>query len=180
MKTLEKKFKRVRTSVVQSMNIKEITTYLKSISENLSSLIKKDKEAIIKENNIKLGIDNLFNIEDKINLSNILFDFHLFNLSFDFLFPYVAKLTSSMKLFFDTAENSKNSNILEKKIKEPIRISYKGEDEVVSFRKFYNIQPLYNEKKKTTKIFGIEFGGKTIMTDLSFTINPKKKKIKKK
>lgn len=138
------------------------------------------KNYFIKENNIKLGIDNLFNIEDKINLSNILFDFHLFNLSFDFLFPYVAKLTSSMKLFFDTAENSKNSNILEKKIKEPIRISYKGEDEVVSFRKFYNIQPLYNEKKKTTKIFGIEFGGKTIMTDLSFTINPKKKKIKKK
>ena len=51
MKTLEKKFKKVRTSVVQSMNIKEITTYLKSISENLSSLIKKDKETIIKENN---------------------------------------------------------------------------------------------------------------------------------
>ena len=51
MKTLEKQFKRVRTSVVQSMNIKEITTYLKSISENLASLIKKDKETIIKENN---------------------------------------------------------------------------------------------------------------------------------
>ena len=51
MKTLEKKYKRVRTSLVQSMNIKEITTYLKSISENLSSLIKKDKETIIKENN---------------------------------------------------------------------------------------------------------------------------------
>ena len=51
MKTLEKKFKKVRTSVVQSMNIKEITSYLKSISENLSSLIKKDKETIFKENN---------------------------------------------------------------------------------------------------------------------------------
>ena len=51
MKTLEKKFKKVRTSVVQSMNIKEITSYLKSISENLSSLIKKDKKTIIKENN---------------------------------------------------------------------------------------------------------------------------------
>lgn len=73
------------------------------------------KNYFISENNIKLGINNLFNIEEKINLSNILFDFHLFNLSFDFLFPYVAKLTSSMKIFFDKAEISKNSNILEKK-----------------------------------------------------------------
>jgi hypothetical protein len=138
------------------------------------------KNYFISENNIKLGINNLFNIEEKINLSNILFDFHLFNLSFDFLFPYVAKLTSSMKIFFDKAEISKNSNILEKKIKEPIKISYKGEDEVVSFRKFYNIQPLYNEKKKITKFLGFELASKTIMTDLSFTINGNKKKNKKK
>ena len=50
MKNLEKKFKNVRSNVVQSMNIKEITTYLKTISENLSILIKKDKETIMKEN----------------------------------------------------------------------------------------------------------------------------------
>ena len=50
MKTLEKKFKQVRSSVQQSMNIKEINSYLKSISENLSSLIKKDKNILIKEN----------------------------------------------------------------------------------------------------------------------------------
>ena len=143
------------------------------------------KNYFIKENNIKLGINNLFNIEEKINLTNILFDFHLFNLSFDFLLPYVAKLTSSMKIFFDKAEISKNSNILEKKIKEPIKVSYKGEEEVVSFRKFDNIQPIYNEKSKKTnknKIFRfLDFGSnKTIMTDLSFSIYGNKKKNKKK
>ena len=143
------------------------------------------KNYFIKENNIKLGINNLFNIEEKINLTNILFDFHLFNLPFDFLFPYVAKLTSSMKIFFDNAEISKNSNILEKKIKEPIKISYKGEEEVVSFRKFDNIQPIYNEKPKKpnkNKIFRfLDFGSsKTIMTDLSFSIYGNKKKNKKK
>jgi len=137
------------------------------------------KNYFIKENNLKLGINNIFNIEEKINLTNILFDFHIFNLSFDFLLPYVAKLTSSMKLFFDNAESTKNSNISEKKIKEPIKISYRNEEEV-SFRKFDNIRPLYNEKKKTTKFLGIEFGSKTIMTDLSFTINGNKKKNKKK
>ena len=51
MKNIEKKFKKVRSNMVQSMNIKEITTYLKTISENLSILIKKDKETIMKENN---------------------------------------------------------------------------------------------------------------------------------
>ena len=50
MKSLEKKFKRYRTNVVQSMNIKEINNYLKNISENLSYLIKKDKDIIRKEN----------------------------------------------------------------------------------------------------------------------------------
>ena len=50
MKSLEKKLKRYRTNVVQSMNIKEINTYLKNISENLSYLIKKDKNNIRKEN----------------------------------------------------------------------------------------------------------------------------------
>ena len=51
MKTLEKKFKKVRSNVVQSINSKEINLYLKIISENLSNLIIKDKETILKENN---------------------------------------------------------------------------------------------------------------------------------
>jgi len=77
MKTLEKKFKRVRTSVVQSMNIKEITTYLKSISENLSSLIKKDKEAIIKENN-NGKYENAYDFIPSNNNSNNNNDYILF------------------------------------------------------------------------------------------------------
>ena len=143
------------------------------------------KSYLNKENNIKLGINNIVNIEEKINLYNILFDFHLFNLSFDFLFPYVAKLTSSMKIFFDNAESSKNATITDKKIKEPIKISYKDEDEDVSFRKFDNIQPLYNEKRKMStaskflSFFGSK-GTKVVNTDLSFTINGIKKKNKKK
>ena len=50
MKSLEKNFKKFRSNVVQSMNSKEINSYLKSISENLSYLIKKNKNDIIKEN----------------------------------------------------------------------------------------------------------------------------------
>ena len=50
MKSLEKKLKKVRSNVVQSINSKEINTYLKIISENLSYLIKTDKSIIKKEN----------------------------------------------------------------------------------------------------------------------------------
>ena len=50
MKSLEKKLKKVRSNVVQSMNSKEINGYLKLISENLSYLIKKDKITLQKEN----------------------------------------------------------------------------------------------------------------------------------
>ena len=50
MKSLEKKFKKVRSNVVQSINSKEINTYIKNISENLSFLMNKDKDDLIKEN----------------------------------------------------------------------------------------------------------------------------------
>ena len=75
MKNLEKKFKKVRSNMVQSMNIKEITTYLKTISENLSNLIKKDKETIIKENdNGKYeNAFDLINTEGNNNNDQILF-----------------------------------------------------------------------------------------------------------
>lgn len=75
MKNLEKKFKKVRSNMVQSMNIKEITTYLKTISENLSNLIKKDKETIIKENdNGKYeNAFELINAEGNNNNDQILF-----------------------------------------------------------------------------------------------------------
>jgi hypothetical protein len=50
MNKIHKKFKKVKTNVVQSMNSKEINNYIKIISENLSSLISKDKNTLIKEN----------------------------------------------------------------------------------------------------------------------------------
>lgn len=50
MKKIEKKFKRVRNSVVQSINSRPINLYIKLISENLSSIMKKPKELLIKEN----------------------------------------------------------------------------------------------------------------------------------
>ena len=75
MKNLEKKFKKVRSNMVQSRNIKEITTYLKTISENLSNLIKKDKETIMKENdNGKYeNAFDLINVEGNNNNDQILF-----------------------------------------------------------------------------------------------------------
>ena len=75
MKNLGKKFKKVRSNVVQSMNIKEITTYLKTISENLSNLIKKDKDTIMKENNngkYENAFD-LINAKENNNNDQILF-----------------------------------------------------------------------------------------------------------
>ena len=75
MKNIEKKFKKVRSNMVQSMNIKEITTYLKTISENLSILIKKDKETIMKEND-NGKYENAFDIintKEKNNNDQILF-----------------------------------------------------------------------------------------------------------
>ena len=75
MKNLGKKFKKVRSNVVQSMNIKEITTYLKTISENLSNLIKKDKDTIIKENNNGKyeNAYDLINTKENNNNDQILF-----------------------------------------------------------------------------------------------------------
>ena len=69
MKSLEKKFKKVRSNVVQSMNSKEINTYLKSISENLSYLIKKDKNDIIKEND-NGKYENAYDLIDKTENNN--------------------------------------------------------------------------------------------------------------
>ena len=133
------------------------------------------KNYFIEENNIKLGISNIFNIEERINLINILFYFSFYSLSFDFLLPYVEKINTSMRIFFEKADNtSKNIKIMEKNVNEPVRISYKNETEVV-FRRFSNIKPVVNLKKRTT-ILGIDFGTKYVPTDLSFTIKGKKKK----
>ena len=134
------------------------------------------KKYLIEENNIKLEISKIFDIEDKINLINIFFYFSLYNLSFDFLLPYVRKLTSSMKLFFENAKSHKDIK-MEKKDSKPIKLDYKNE---VFHRKFNNITPIFNLRKKASlSFFGYEWGKKNVETDLSFTIKNTKKKVKK-
>ena len=87
-----------------------------------------------------------------------------------------------MKLFFENTKSQQNK-ILEKKVNEPIRITYQDETSFV-YRKFNTITPLFNVKKKSS-IFGIAWGGfpwsntKYVETELSFTIKNSKKKGKK-
>ena len=134
------------------------------------------KKYLLEENNIKLEIKNIFDIKEKINLINILFYFHAINYSFDFLLPYVPKLNSSMKLFFNNTEPQENK-IEEKKVNEPVRITYKDEVSFV-YRKFNTITPQYNIKKKAS-FWGFSLGLKYVETELSFTIKNSKKKGKK-
>ena len=51
MNTFHKKLKKVRANYVQSINSKEIISYINNITDTLSYLIRKDKNALIKENN---------------------------------------------------------------------------------------------------------------------------------
>ena len=51
MKSKENKNKKTKTNVTHTINNKEIVSYLKDFSDNLSCLIKKDKSIIEKENN---------------------------------------------------------------------------------------------------------------------------------
>ena len=140
------------------------------------------KNYLIEENNLLLEIKNILDIKEKINLINILFYFNVINYSFDFLLPYVPRLNSSMKLFFENTKSQQNK-ILEKKVNEPIRITYQDETSFV-YRKFNTITPLFNVKKKSS-IFGLAWGGfpwsntKYVETELSFTIKNSKKKGKK-
>lgn len=128
------------------------------------------KNYLAEQNNDKLEISYISNIEDKLGLMNIFFFFFLSNLSFDYLLPYVPIKSSNMKLFLDQAEAQ---HIEEQK---PIKISYKNE---VIFRKFNYIKPILNLKKKASlSLFGFEFGKKTVETDLSFTIKSTKKSKK--
>ena len=142
-------------------------------------LYKDLKQYLSEVNDTKLDINNIFDIKEKINLINIIFYFSLFKLSFDFLFPYVEKL-SSKNLNFENMENQKSIN-KEKDIKEPIKITYKEKDDEVTFvnRKFNLISPKYNLKKKKS-FLGIEYGTVFIETETSFTIKNSKKTVKKK
>ena len=126
------------------------------------------KKYLIEENNKKLEIREIFDIEDKINLINIFFYFSLYNLSFDFLLPY-----SNMKFVFENDKTHKDIK-LEKKESKPIKLNYKNE---VFQKKFSNIIPTFNPQKKNSKRF---FGKdeKVVENDLSFTIENTKKKVK--
>ena len=70
------KEKNLKTNVEQQINNKDINFYLKNFSENLSTLIKKDKSLIVEENNsgkYSNAYDSIFNEDNKYNNNHILF-----------------------------------------------------------------------------------------------------------
>ena len=77
MKSIENKYKKTKTNVIHSINNKEIASYLKDLSDNLSCLIKKDKSLIEKENSYEkyeTAYDSMFDQEyTNYNNNHILF-----------------------------------------------------------------------------------------------------------
>lgn len=77
MKSIENKYKKTKTNVIHSINNKEIASYLKDLSDNLSCLIKKDKILIEKENSYgkyETAYDSMFDQEyTNYNNNHILF-----------------------------------------------------------------------------------------------------------
>ena len=77
MKSIENKYKKTKTNVIHSINNKEIISYLKGFSDNLSSLIKKDKSIIERENNngkYENAYDSMFEADyNNYNNNHILF-----------------------------------------------------------------------------------------------------------
>ena len=77
MKSIENKYKKTKTNVIHSINNKEIASYLKDLSDNLSCLIKKDKNLIEKENSYgkyETAYDSMFDQEyTNYNNNHILF-----------------------------------------------------------------------------------------------------------
>ena len=134
------------------------------------------KSFFIKENTTKLDINNIFSFSNKIHLYNVIFYFSLANINYDFLFPYEAKFRSNLKNIFNNLEKEKAKN--DKKL---IKLTFKNNKN--NFRRFNNdnIQPLLNEKIKSSKILGIfKRKDKYIESDLSFTIKNSKNKTTKK
>ena len=129
------------------------------------------KSFFIKENITQLDIDNILNIGSQFNFYNIIFYFSLLNIPFDFLFPYESRLNANIKLSFNN--NINNENISIKRYEKPVKFNF--ENNQISFRRFNNIQPLLNQKKKSTKILGIiKREDKYVDSDLSFTIKKTK------
>jgi hypothetical protein len=77
MKSIENKYKKTKTNTIHSINNKEIFSYLKDLSDNLSYLIKKDKSIIEKENSYgkyETAYDSMFAPEyNNYNNNHILF-----------------------------------------------------------------------------------------------------------
>ena len=120
-KSLEKKFKKVRSNVVQSINNKEINTYIKIISDNLSYLIKQDRTDIIKEND-NGKYENVYDLIE-INENNNINDHILFLALITFhhkqggvvecTFPLKEEILSSEKLDILIDENNEKINTKE-------------------------------------------------------------------
>ena len=71
-----KNLKKAKTDIIQTNNNKDFLFYIQKFSENLSILIKKDKNIIIEENNngkYENAYDSAFNNDDKYNNHHILF-----------------------------------------------------------------------------------------------------------
>ena len=121
MKSLEKKFKKVRSNVVQSINSKEINTYIKSISDNLSYLMKQDRNDIIKENDngkyenaydlIEINENN--NINDHILFLALITFHHKQGGVVECTFPPKEEILSNEKLNILIDENNEKINTKE-------------------------------------------------------------------
>ena len=114
-KLIGKKYKKIRSNVIQTMNIKEINSYLKNISENLSDLIKKDKEAIMKENdygeyeNIYDYVNDEKNNNDKILFLALITFHHKKGSVVECTFPNKESIVNSDKL--DCLVDEKNEKL---------------------------------------------------------------------
>ena len=106
------------------------------------------KNYLIDGNKDKIDVENIFALENKINLMNIFFYFSLLNLPFDFMLPHA-----------DSKTTEKNNNK-----DTPIIFSFADD---FTIRKFNGLVPLYNPKKKLFK---------RTTTELSFTVKSNNKK----
>ena len=137
-------------------------------------LYKDLKSYFINENTTQLDINKIFSIGNKINLYNIIYYFSILKLNYDFLFPYEAKFKTNLKMIFKNIEKEKA-----KKNKKPIKLTFNNNQ--INFRRFNNIQPWLNIKKKNSKILGfIKRKDTYIESELSFTIKKTKNKNTKK
>ena len=142
-------------------------------------LYQKIKKYFISENIVKLDINNILLLEDKINLFLVLLLFSQKNLNFDFLFPYIKPKATGKAEFYEKKKDNEIS-FFGYKAKEPVIIRGNNSDNHTVFRKFNVIQPLFNPAPKKVAYFGVFSKLQNEETPLSFTIKNSKPKGKKK